>query len=268
MTEIPEHLLKRSKERRAAMGLPGGEGDAAASAPSENAPAPVAAAAPVAARAAAPAAPTPPPPPKPVPPYIAAAEGRRRVPFWAMPVIALLPVWGMLYYNAVKVPPVKDEALVLGQEEYAACSACHGSVGQGGTGVQLSDGQVLETFKNPKDMMMWIYLGAANGARADGSYGDADRPGGARNINTLSAVMPGHSDMTPEALAAVTRYVRETISGEELPDAEGLANYETEAEAAIKDSKDGILPSAETVKGAAGAAGSATDATTTTVAGG
>ncbi|MCU1458854.1 MAG: hypothetical protein JWL73_2946, partial [Actinomycetia bacterium] len=33
MTEIPEHLLKRSAERRKALGLPGGEEEPAAEAP-------------------------------------------------------------------------------------------------------------------------------------------------------------------------------------------------------------------------------------------
>jgi len=56
VTEIPEHLLKRSQERRKALGLPAGDdeaGDAAPAAAEEAAPAEVA---PVAAEAAAPAA--------------------------------------------------------------------------------------------------------------------------------------------------------------------------------------------------------------------
>ena len=88
MTEIPEHLLKRSRERRAALGLGGGEEAPAAGggdAPAAATPATTAAAAPPAAptgpagrKAAAAAA--PPPPPKPDPPYVAAAKSRREDP--------------------------------------------------------------------------------------------------------------------------------------------------------------------------------------------
>ena len=74
VTEIPEHLLKRSKERRGA--LAGETGDAAPAAPAASAPA-VAKAAPVA------AAPAAPPPPKPDPAYVTAAKTRKKIPFWA-----------------------------------------------------------------------------------------------------------------------------------------------------------------------------------------
>jgi len=264
VTEIPEHLLKRSKERRAAMGLPGGEADAAASAPSEGAAAPTAAVTPAAARAATPVpAAAAPPPPKPDPPYVQAAKARRRIPFWAMPVIALLPVWALLYLNSVKVPASRDDALKKGAEVYAACSACHGASGEGGTGAVLKDGNVLKTFKDPKDMMMWIYLGAAGGARPDGSYGDANRPGGPHNIKTLPAVMPAWASLSAQDIADVTRYVREDLSGEPTPSPDVIANYATVAQAAIDDSKAGKLPSASTVKGAKAASGSAAGTTTT-----
>ena len=265
MTEIPEHLLKRSKERRAAMGLPGGEGDADASAPAASAPVPAAAAAtPVAARAAAPEKAAP-PPPKPLPPYVAAAKSRRRIPFWAMPVIALLPIWGLLYLNSVKVPPISDDALTIGAEQYAPCAQCHGANGEGGTGPALNNGAVLQTFKSAKDMEMWIYLGADGGARPDGTYGDANRPGGAHNLKTYSAAMPSHSDMSAEDLADVVRYVREVISGEETPDADAIAAAPEVAQEAIDEAKEGKLPSASTVKRAKGGGDAAPP---TTVAGG
>jgi len=268
VTEIPEHLLKRSKERRAAMGLPGGEADASASASSESAATPTAAVAPVAAKAATPQVATPPPPPKPLPPYVAAAQKRRRIPYWAMPVIALLPLWGLLYLNAVKVPPVNDDVLLNGSELYAGkCSSCHGAVGQGGTGAQLNQGEVLKTFKDPKDMMMWINLGADKGARADGSYGDADRPGGAHNISTLPAAMPGHPDLTNIELEEITRFVRETLSGEETPDQATIDGYADVAQSAIDDAKAGKLPSAATVKGAKSAPAAGATTTTTSPAG-
>ena len=89
VTEIPEHLLKRSRDRRAALGLGGGEArgrEAAAEAAPRRTPATTAAATPAAAAPSGPAgrkaaaAPPAPPPPKPDPPYVAAAKSRREDP--------------------------------------------------------------------------------------------------------------------------------------------------------------------------------------------
>src|SRR5437868_892087 len=103
MTEIPEHLLARSRARREAAGL---------ATPSESATTPATTtgaeveAAPSAAATPAPAAPpAPPPPPKPDPPYIQAYKNRRRIPIWAMPALALLPLWAFIYANTLEKPP-------------------------------------------------------------------------------------------------------------------------------------------------------------------
>ena len=63
-------------------------------------------------------------------------------------------------------------------------------------------------------MMQWIYLGANDwtGTSRPTDYGDPDRPGGPHNTGELGQVMPGF-DLSAEELAAVTRYVRETLSG-------------------------------------------------------
>jgi len=249
VTEIPEHLLKRSKARRAAMGLPGGEGGETAEAGDAPAAVEQAVAATPAARAATPAPAAPPPPPPPLPPYVQAAQRRRRIPYWAMPIVALLPVWAFLYLGAVSPPPPSDD-LAQGEELYSRCSSCHGASGAGGIGAQLNQGEVLKTFKDPKDLMMWLRLGAAGGARPDGSYGDPDRPGGAHNIKTLPAVMPAF-DLSGDDLADVTRYVRETLSGEAEPDA--AVDYPTLAEEAIAEADAGELPSSD-VAGESGSA--------------
>jgi mono/diheme cytochrome c family protein len=214
VTEIPEHLLKRSQARRAA--LSGGDAPAEDGAPAEDAPSTAVdkpAAAPAAA-AAAPVAPAAPPPPKPDPPYVAAAKRRRKVPYWAMPVIALLPVWAIVYYNAVQSPPAgADDPLTIGQQVYSAnCAACHGATGGGGTGPALDNGDATTTFPNPYEMVHWIAFGAKEGARPDGTYGDPKRSGGAHRLSTFPAAMPGWKDsLSTEELAAVTMYVRQVI---------------------------------------------------------
>jgi mono/diheme cytochrome c family protein len=252
LTEIPEHLLKRSKERRAALGLPGGEGADAAPAPAEGAP--VAAAesapapaegasaetAPVAARAATPEPAAPPPPPPPPPPYVQAAMRRHRIPYWAMPVIVLLPLWAVLYYNSVKVPPKNDDVLAQGAAAYAACSGCHGGSGEGGSGPKLSDGEVLKTWPDPKGMMQWIHLGANawTDNAANAVYGDPDRPGGPHDTGMHAAIMPAFGDLSAADLAAVTRYIRESLSGG--PDETDVVTEEL-AQEAIDDATDGKL---------------------------
>ena len=262
MTEIPEHLLRRSKERRAALGLPGGEGGDDAPPPAGDAGGAGAAApaetAPVAARAAAPPEPAaPPPPPPPPPPYVQAAQNRRRIPYWAMPVIALLPVWALMYYNSVKVPPANDDVLAVGEEVFAACSGCHGATGGGGTGAQLNDGEVLKTWPDPKGMMQWIRLGADAWTDnvAGAPYGDPNREGGPHTTADHTQKMPGFPDLSPEELAAVTRYIRETLSGG--PDETEIVTEEL-AQEAIDDAEDGNLvyknvdPDPERVEAATG----------------
>lgn len=248
MTEIPEHLLKRSKERRAALGLPGGEGGGddggAAAAPSEGGDAAAAATPAKAAPAPAPvAAEEPPPPPKPKPPYIKAAENRKRIPYWAMPVIALLPVWALMYANSVKTPEVEDAAITVGAEVYSSCAGCHGGNGEGGVGPQLSEGEAALTFPDPVAMMEWIYLGAEGwtGTTGDAPYGDPDRPGGAHTTGMLPGVMPAFGDLDAEELASVTRYVRENLGGETTASPEVQELYEEWAAEAIENAGAGEL---------------------------
>lgn len=224
MTEIPEHLLKRSKERRAAMG--GGEaapaGDAPAAAPAAGGDAPAAAA-----PAAAPAPKAPAPLPtleaeqaeaKPDSPVVAAAKRRKRVPVYGAAVLAFLPIWAFIYFFAVSEPPAGDsDPLVIGSGVYgsAGCAGCHGGGGEGGgAGQQLNDGAVIETFSDPLAMVHWIAYGADGGARDDGTYGDLDREGGPRTLSDHPGKMSAFSgSLTPEELAAVTIYIRQEIAG-------------------------------------------------------
>lgn len=225
MTEIPEHLLKRAAERRAALGgseAPAGEPEASSG--GGDAPA---AAEPAAAVEKAPAAPAPLPtldaedtPPPPDSPVVAAAKSRKRVPFWAAPVLALLPLWGIIYVSSVTEPPAgESDPMVIGAEAYTAlgCSSCHSPNGAGAaagnTGAQLNDGQVLMTFADPLSMAYWIHYGADEGARPDGTYGDLDREGGPHTLDLLPSVMPAFPDVPPEEMAALIIYIREGLSG-------------------------------------------------------
>ena len=131
VTEIPEHLLKRSKERRAAIG---GEEAPASDAPPAGEAVEAAPAAPAPVAAAVAATPEPVPVPEPVRPEVAAAMGRKKIPFWAMPVLAALPLWAYVYQATLEPAPTGELTPVEeGGEIYksAACSGCHGAGGAG-----------------------------------------------------------------------------------------------------------------------------------------
>lgn len=221
MTEIPEHLLKRAQARRAAMG----QGEA----PEGDAPA---AAAPAGGDAAAPAAASVPAKREPAPlptldddaakvvpdsPVVAAAKRRKRVPYWAAPVLALLPLWGLIYMYSVRTPDAgASDPLAIGAEVFSAnCAGCHMADGAGGAaGQKLKDGEVLKTFKDPLAMAHWVAFGADGGARADKTYGDLDREGGARTLEDHPGKMQAFgTTLTPEEIAAVVIYVRQEIAG-------------------------------------------------------
>jgi mono/diheme cytochrome c family protein len=208
MTEIPEHLLKRSRERRAAAGLGGGEAPAAAEATGDAAAPDDAAASeavePVA--AAVPAEVEPPKPPEPLPPYIEAYHRRRRIPYWAMPVLAALPLWAYVFQGTLEPPPAAEsDPLVLGAELFSSsCASCHGGQGGGGVGPQLSDGAVLETWPDFKDHIEWVTLGSAGWP--EDTYGAQGKPkkGGMPSFEGV---------LTEEEIALIVRYEREELGG-------------------------------------------------------
>lgn len=222
MTEVPDYLLERSRERRRALGLLSDDGGAPAAASSEGgaAPAPVAAA-PVAAAAAPAAVAAEPEPPKPDSPEVAAAKSRHKIPMWVLPVLFLLPVWGLAYVQMMGEEEVTEvTALSEGAQVYSArgCAGCHGSGGGGGVGYQLSEGEVLLTFPTVEPMVEWIVAGT-DAWGVGNVIGDPNRPGGA-HVAGDRAVMPGFSQLSEHEVYAVTRYVREQLGGEELTEAE------------------------------------------------
>ena len=232
MTEVPEHLLKRSLDRRAALGLGGdGGGDGgdvtpAASAPADE-PTPGAAVAPATATAAAPVAAATPatsPEPEPVPPYVQAALTRKKIPVWVMPVLAALPVWAIIYIAGLSpASNGQPTQLELGSNIFAAqCATCHGAAGGGGVGRPLVDGDLAATFPDIVGQLEFVHQGSANTGAEGTPYGDPAREGGQHLVQSYNGnLMPAFGEsLTGAELLAVIRYEREVISGIEIAPAQ------------------------------------------------
>jgi mono/diheme cytochrome c family protein len=226
VTEIPEHLLKRSRERRAALGLGGDDagGETTAPASSETAPATTTSApAPAAATGPAPrgAKPEPaaPKPPPPVHPTVIAAQRRRRIPFWAMAALSLMPIWVFMYARAVtETAEAAEGPIGLGAEIYSQCASCHGGGGGGGVGYAFTGGEVLETFPNIEDMVRYVYFGTGEYNVAGVTiYGNPEREGGP-HITGAQGNMPqfgagAGGSLTDYQLVSVVCHERYTLGG-------------------------------------------------------
>ena len=171
MTEIPEHLLRRSRERRAALGGDGGEQAATAEATAVTAETPKATAAVVASSAPPatqagggggmePAVGTSVTTPDAEAPRI--GPTRTKIPLWVMPLLAALPLWGIIYLGAFgnRNPAAANDPAVVGGQLFAAnCSSCHGANGEGGVGPKLAGGEVVKTWPKVADHVSWVRTG-------------------------------------------------------------------------------------------------------------
>ena len=227
VTEIPEHLLKRSRDRRAGAS---GSGDAASAPSGDNTPAVAKPAAPAKAEKAAPA----PKVAKPDSPVVAAAKARRKIPFWAMATLSLLPVWAFLYVLAIKPQEKTVEGpLAMGTQVWGNCAGCHGAEGQGGAGRVLYQGEVLKTFPHIEDQLNFVYTGSQAYASAGIKvYGDPKREGGAHaplsyNGNPMPQQGEKYGGGLSEAqILAVVCHVRYDLSGADPKDEKWAKEYE------------------------------------------
>ena len=218
MTEVPEHLLQRSRERRAALGLGGGDAPApagessAAPATTGASPAPAAASAPAPAAAAAPALPALPPVDPAI--YVKLDKVKRnKVPSWVLPVIVALPFYGFLYAGAFGS---RQKEVVLTPEElgaqlYAAkgCAGCHGATGEGGVGPKLAGGEVAKTFPDEAAHIAWVKSGSLGSASSPTPYGDPAREGGQRI--SKGGMPPFGGQMSDAEIEAVVKHEREGL---------------------------------------------------------
>lgn len=243
MTEVPDYLLQRSAERRAALGLT--SGDAAAGGGDGGAVVPAGDAAPAAAAAATPApAPTPEiekvEPPKPITPWVQAANERKRVPMWMAPVALFIPIWLFMVVGTLEEPTRAAEGPVaIGGEIYSTCAGCHGAGGGGGVGQALNGGEVIATFPNVEDHVAWVLNGSPG---AGTPYGNPDRPGGQR----ISATQMPAQELSSVEVMEVVLYERVVHGGVSEGDLEAWIHFVEEADLPEWDST--VLP--QEIKGA------------------
>ena len=224
VTEIPEHLLKRS-ERRAARpdSLPRVATPPAAPATHpgrrRRRQLPSTAVTPAAAPAtpAEPAAPAP-PAPKPDPPYVAAAKTRKKIPFWAMAALSLLPVWAFMYVRWRADRRRSSRARWASAPRSTARTSCHGATGEGGAGRPFANGEVLLTFPNIEDQC--ASSTPARGVQLAGVaiYGDPNRPGGPRHRGRSASCRRRATAgrwLTEAEILAVVCHERYTLGGAE-----------------------------------------------------
>ncbi|MDG2112038.1 MAG: c-type cytochrome [Actinomycetota bacterium] len=231
MTEVPDFLLERSRARRVALGLldddgagASGGGSAGGGAATATASGPTTADLVAAAKAAAKLETEPEPEADPV--WVEAANARNKIPYWVMPIIFFLPLWAFVYVKLTEPPPPNITALTEGATTYAAqCASCHQGDGSGtdggGIGRPLYNGEVLATFPAlDESMITWLETGTA-GIGNGNPYGDPGRAGGAQIAGELGAAMPAFGESLSEhQIYSVARYIRESLSGEELSEAE------------------------------------------------
>lgn len=222
MTEVPEHLLERSRQARAR--LTGEGGDAPAPAASDDS----GDATPAVVEESAPAVEIEPVevPPEPVPPYVQAAETRPKIPIWVVPVLLVLPVWGFFYAGTLERPAETGGLAAEGVEIYEGqgCAGCHGGGGGGGTGRPLNNGEVIATWPDPLGQIWWV----VNGSPAAGTpYGDPGREGGQRQALSWTGVaMAGYRDaLSAEEIVAVVHHERVALGGEPAEELEWMEEW-------------------------------------------
>ena len=220
MSEIPEHLLKRSKQAKAAK--LGGEAptetdssttavtpSAGASAVQSSAPAEV----------VIPTADLPYLEPEPEtnqeePEYITAAKSRKKIPMWALPAVAGLPIWAWGFAGTIQEPEREDPLFIEAAAWYSdkGCSGCHGANGGGGLGYAFTGGSIVETFPEPIDHIVHVARGSADisGQEYGGERSDGRRVSGSRGN------MPGQlENLSLEELEAIVFHERAVLSDED-----------------------------------------------------
>ncbi len=218
MAEIPEHLLARSKARRAALSGEGG-GDAATPAaatptapPAGSAAPATTSAAPSASAKAAAAASVPVSAPK--PPVV---KGLMFAKMARVGLMVGVPLWAFFYAGVFAVPASTTETPAqIGANIFSSqCSTCHLANGAGkeggGVGRALWNGMAEMTFPKLEQQLAFVRHGSCEKGVP---YGNPKRTGGE---HVSIGGMPAFPDLSSEQIQYVLEYERSVLSGKDFP---------------------------------------------------
>ncbi|MDQ2826612.1 MAG: cytochrome c, partial [Actinomycetota bacterium] len=135
---------------------------------------------------------------------------RSGIPVWMMPVLLVLPFWGVIYLGAFAQPKAAAGGPPNGAAVYvkAGCGGCHGPTGGGGVGPKLAGGEAKLTFPDQADHIAWVETGSA--PVKGKPYGDPNRPGGQHG--PASGGMPAFKGQLSDAeILAVVQYERDRL---------------------------------------------------------
>ncbi len=227
MTEVPPHLLERSRLARQRMTGEGGDAPAGDGAAASAAATPAVASSAPAVKAPVEIIEAPPVIPSPM---VVAAEARPKIPFWVVPVLIFLPIWGLMYAGTLERPPATGGLAFEGPIVYAAnCAGCHGGGGGGGSGRALNGGAVVETFPDALGQIWWV----ANGSPASGvPYGNPNRLDGQRTSLSFNGnPMAGWAgSLSAEELVSAVYYERIEHGGQNADELEWMVEWVESAE--------------------------------------
>jgi mono/diheme cytochrome c family protein len=214
VAEIPEHLLARSKAKRAAAAGGGDGGSAAPAAPAASVAAIGAevAAAPVASPAPAKAETAIPKPSAPAP-----IKGLAFARITKVVLMAGVPIWAFFFAGVFNTPKSKvDTPEVAGAKLYASqCASCHLGNGagkeEGGVGRPLWKGQAELTFLKPEEQIAFVRHGSCG---LGVPYGNPKREGGE---HVAIGGMPAFPDLTDTQIWEIITYERTVLSDKPWP---------------------------------------------------
>lgn len=151
-----------------------------------------------------------------MPPWVEAAETRKKIPVWAIPVLGLLPLWAVLYAltldpaTPTELGPYEEGAVVYAEQ---GCAGCHGASGAGAGAVPALD-EVTTVFERPVDQVTWVALASAGYQSLGLTEFSPGHP-------LAGGTMPSHiNTLTAEQVMAVVLHERHAFSGEEEFDPE------------------------------------------------
>jgi mono/diheme cytochrome c family protein len=158
-------------------------------------------------------------------PMAQARRERHKIPFWAMPVLAALPLWAYVYTGTLSPPPAGEGPAVVGEDLYASsgCAGCHGASGAGsGSFPAFTGGGIYETWPSFVEHFEWVRLGSAGWLTERGeTYGANDKP--------VNGGMPGFGEDQLSDADLLYIVLHERLLGGDNPDTEDAEAIEAVA---------------------------------------